>query len=187
MLCYLEGKTNEEAARQLGWPAGSMSRRLDRARTLLRQKLARTGLMLVLLALLALAATVSLVRSGAGRLGRKDRGLLSMSRAVRSPHAAEASQADPSRLIEQVRSGGSLEEDRKQAAILARNATVMAEQTVLEDPGRGRGPWIFEATKMRLAAIDLAQVARNGSRAELIGSARQLEATCIACHDIFRP
>ena len=26
VLCYLEGKTNEEAARQLGWPAGSISR-----------------------------------------------------------------------------------------------------------------------------------------------------------------
>ncbi len=32
VLCYLEGKTNEEAAGQLGWPAGSMSRRLARAR-----------------------------------------------------------------------------------------------------------------------------------------------------------
>ena len=30
VLCYLEGKTNEEAARQLGWPAGTMSRRLQR-------------------------------------------------------------------------------------------------------------------------------------------------------------
>ena len=33
VLCYLEGKTNEEAARQLGWPAGTMSRRLRRALT----------------------------------------------------------------------------------------------------------------------------------------------------------
>ena len=31
ILCYFEGKTNAEAARQLGWPAGSMSRRLERA------------------------------------------------------------------------------------------------------------------------------------------------------------
>ena len=29
VLCYLEGKTNDEAARELGWPAGSMSRRLE--------------------------------------------------------------------------------------------------------------------------------------------------------------
>ena len=31
VLCDLEGRTHEEAARQLGWPAGSMSRRLARA------------------------------------------------------------------------------------------------------------------------------------------------------------
>ena len=33
VLCYLEGKTNEEAARQLGWPAGTMSRRCSAALT----------------------------------------------------------------------------------------------------------------------------------------------------------
>ena len=31
VLCYLEGKTNQEAARQLGWATGSISRRLARA------------------------------------------------------------------------------------------------------------------------------------------------------------
>ncbi len=41
VLCYLEGLTNEEAARRLGWPAGSMSYRLARGRELLRQRLGR--------------------------------------------------------------------------------------------------------------------------------------------------
>jgi RNA polymerase sigma-70 factor (ECF subfamily) len=41
VLCYLEGKTNEEAARQLGWPIGSISARLSRGRELLRERLAR--------------------------------------------------------------------------------------------------------------------------------------------------
>jgi RNA polymerase sigma factor (sigma-70 family) len=41
VLCYLEGLTNHEAARQLGWPPGSMSRRLNRGRKLLRDRLAR--------------------------------------------------------------------------------------------------------------------------------------------------
>ncbi len=39
VLCYLEGKTNEEAARLLGWPSGSMSYRLARGRELLRGRL----------------------------------------------------------------------------------------------------------------------------------------------------
>jgi RNA polymerase sigma factor (sigma-70 family) len=39
VLCYLEGMTNEEAARRLGWPSGSMSYRLARGRELLRERL----------------------------------------------------------------------------------------------------------------------------------------------------
>jgi RNA polymerase sigma factor (sigma-70 family) len=41
ILCYLEGKTYEEAARQLGWPKGTLSIRLSRGRDLLRKRLAR--------------------------------------------------------------------------------------------------------------------------------------------------
>jgi RNA polymerase sigma factor (sigma-70 family) len=39
VLCYLEGKTNEEAAAQLGCPLGSMSWRLNRGRDMLRRRL----------------------------------------------------------------------------------------------------------------------------------------------------
>jgi len=46
VLCYLQGKTNEQAAQELGWPAGSMSRRLAKARELLRGRLVRRGLTL---------------------------------------------------------------------------------------------------------------------------------------------
>jgi RNA polymerase sigma factor (sigma-70 family) len=46
VLCYLEGKTYDEAARQLGCPKGTLSTRLTQAREILRQRLARQGVAL---------------------------------------------------------------------------------------------------------------------------------------------
>jgi RNA polymerase sigma factor (sigma-70 family) len=46
VLCYLEGKTNEEAAHQLGCPRGTVQSRLAWARQRLRARLGRRGLAL---------------------------------------------------------------------------------------------------------------------------------------------
>jgi RNA polymerase sigma factor (sigma-70 family) len=46
VLCYLEGKTQEEAAHLFGCPLGTVRSRLARARALLRGRLARRGLAL---------------------------------------------------------------------------------------------------------------------------------------------
>ena len=46
VLCYLEGQTQEEVARQLGWPIGTVRSRLARARDRLRKRLTCRGLTL---------------------------------------------------------------------------------------------------------------------------------------------
>jgi RNA polymerase sigma factor (sigma-70 family) len=44
VLCALDGYTRDEAARQLGWSLGTLRRRLEQGRILLRQRLVRRGL-----------------------------------------------------------------------------------------------------------------------------------------------
>ena len=44
VLCHLEGKTHEEAARLLRWPVGTVSGRLSRGRELFKTRLERRGL-----------------------------------------------------------------------------------------------------------------------------------------------
>jgi RNA polymerase sigma factor (sigma-70 family) len=46
VLCYLQGRTRDEAAHQLGWSLRTLQRRLERAREILRLRLIRRGLTL---------------------------------------------------------------------------------------------------------------------------------------------
>lgn len=73
VLCYLQGHTNEEAARQLGCPRGTILSRLARARDRLRARLTRRGLALaasglatVFVAEAEAAVPVTLVRPTVG-------------------------------------------------------------------------------------------------------------------------
>jgi RNA polymerase sigma factor (sigma-70 family) len=59
VLCYLEGKTRDEAARELGWSLGTLKRRLEQGRGHLHARLARRGMALA--ALLAAGAGAAVV------------------------------------------------------------------------------------------------------------------------------
>ena len=56
VLCELEGMTHRQAAEQLGWPVGTLSGRLSRARALLARRLSRRGLTLSVSSLTAMFA-----------------------------------------------------------------------------------------------------------------------------------
>jgi RNA polymerase sigma factor (sigma-70 family) len=58
VLCYLEGKTRDEAARELGWSLGTLKRRLEQARAALRTRVAGRGISLTALLAAGVGAAV---------------------------------------------------------------------------------------------------------------------------------
>lgn len=44
LACYLEGRTQDEAARELGWSVGTLRRRLEKGREILKARLIRQGI-----------------------------------------------------------------------------------------------------------------------------------------------
>jgi WD40 repeat protein len=78
VLCYLEGRTQEEAARQLGWSRGALRGRLNRGRERLRDRLSQRGLTLSAGLLILGPAAVAIpetlaattVKAGLGPVGK---------------------------------------------------------------------------------------------------------------------
>ncbi len=57
ILCYFQGRTHEQAARELNWPIGTVAGRLSRARDLLRRRLTRRGVGITTITLTAVLSS----------------------------------------------------------------------------------------------------------------------------------
>jgi RNA polymerase sigma-70 factor (ECF subfamily) len=180
VLCDLEGHTREEAARQLGWPAGSMSRRLDRARSLLRSRLTQRGLALgvIGLASLAVAAAIGL---GTNRGGPDSsvRPIMTAFRAVSDGGAGHGPV-----LAAAARIGGP---QPHFARILpaARAADSAARRMRAIRPGRSGILWYRFTIEMSDSARDLERACEQSNAVAVVAAARRLQASCVSCHAAF--
>ncbi|WP_020466192.1 RNA polymerase sigma factor [Singulisphaera acidiphila] len=184
VLCYLEGMTNEQAAEQLGWPSGSMSRRLERARTILRQRLASRGLMLGLFLLLTVAVSLRALRIAPHH--EEGKALVMVREAMAPFKTHQAGGEDLERLLAAIgRSDESLV-SLPDALVVGRRSALVANQIAAFDPGKDRVTWNVSAMGMRQSALAMTDAAERGDTADVVAAARQLNQRCIQCHVAFR-
>ena len=173
VLCDLEGLTHAEAARRLGVPAGSMSRRLTRARAILRHRLVVRGLPAAVLLLGALA--VGLWET----TGRRHRvaGEGSPVRAAMAPFRGLDLEPVLSRMV-----AGDSDELRT----VARRAATVADRVAGIEPGRDRPTWRFYTSELRLSAAEMDEAARTGDAVALLAATNRANESCVRCHLAFR-
>ena len=169
VLCYLEGMTNHEAARQLGYPVGSISRRLERARGLLKKQLIGHGVTLSLIVGVGLLAALALLRPAVNRTPREVK--LEPVRVAMTLLEPESSpQFDLRKLVvalERKNDSSSSVPDRDRLGRLAKQSARVAETVAALDPGGDRDVWRAYAGEMKLAALELSRGRRRRPRGRL--------------------
>jgi RNA polymerase sigma-70 factor (ECF subfamily) len=181
LLCDLEGRTHKAAARQLGWPPGTMSRRLERARRLLRRRLIERGISLVI-GLLG----ITLLVLGAWSMGKNSASSAVTMRQAMAP-LRPLSESGPGfqSILSRFDEPQALP-DYEHVIELARQATRVATEIGKLDPGTNQALWRAYAREMQVSSGLLAEATQNDDRPAMILAARQLNASCVHCHDVFR-
>ena len=181
VLCYFEGRTHEEAARQLGYPAGSMSRRLKRAQALLRRRLIQRGFSFAT-GFLLLGIAVLSVWSICHRYGDAAAPLRS---AMSSLDPQGAGETGLEALIARI-DRPTARQDCERILAFSRRATQVADEIEDYEPAKLPGQWRKYSTEMRLSAVLLAQATQQYDQPSMLAAARRLNATCLGCHEAFR-
>ena len=185
VLCDMEGMTHEEAARRLGLPAGSMSRRLGRARAILRQRLVGRGLPVAIGLLFVVSVVVSLA------LGSRalNQSRLAAVREAMMPFNLASTRGEGRELqgllarIEKVETPESI---RGELLTVARDSVHLARHVGHLGPVLRREEWRDYSAIVNTSAETLTMVAREDDVANMRAAARRLNGVCVRCHLAFR-
>ena len=181
VLCDLEGRTHQEAAVELGCPSGSMSRRLEQARALLRHRLVHRGVTLALgLAGVGLAAYLA---------GRATHHEIHHAEAVRrvmtslkplahgGPGVDNRPHRDHSRICRPL--------TRPRSWSWPVTPPMLLPSSKHTTPARIETPGAGLPTEMHSSAMQLAQATQGHSQLAMLSAARRLDASCVRCHEVF--
>lgn len=168
-LCYLQGKSNRQAADELGWPAGSIARRLARARTILQRRLVLRGFVVAGVAFLigGLLLTLAGIRSSRSDDIRQQMALFR--------------EADFETALARVAEG----RQPASAELLA-----LAQQTaeIADRIGEhGSAKWQSHSQAMGSSARELATAIEARDEQGMVAAANRLRNSCVQCHQAFHP